>query len=117
MLGNSATSVLDSSGLQYNVPCSPESGGISYACCMCPAVMAEQLLPLVKSSAMTLCLLWAEFGPFFVSGPVLGYHGLKLNQTRHLPDVNSSELQENAGVGVHSISKVCKSLLWEKTWS
>lgn len=32
----------------------------------------------------TLCLLWAVFDPYGVSGPIWGCHGLELIQNRHL---------------------------------
>ena len=58
-------------------------------------------------------LLRAVFGPHAVIGPVWGYLGLELSQTRHLQRCNSTELQGTwwaepaVHCWVHSLIVVC----------
>ena len=63
------------SAMQCNVPCSPEPG-VSPICCVCPAIVAELLLPLVQSSAMALFTYCGQgFFPVLLliqSGAILG---------------------------------------------
>ena len=45
--------------------------GVSPMCIACAQCVAELQLPSVQSPANgSLCLLWAVFGPYVISGPV-----------------------------------------------
>ena len=57
-------------------------------CVLCtPTVMADLLFPSVQYSTMALHLLLAGFVPCVISGPVRGYLGLELMQTRCLQEM------------------------------
>lgn len=52
--------------------------------CYCGSVASAFSSVICNGS---LCLLWAEFGPCVVSGPVWGHLGLKLSKSKHLPEL------------------------------